>query len=98
MSPPPNVMPEAPSNHNSAHQMFSAPTDPTHPFGKELAQVNEVAEEFGATQTLIDEEEQELLNKGFKKFGVSEYLDEIADLYNGGVFEGNSSPLTRMWF
>jgi len=98
MSPPPNTMPERPSSRSSAHQMFNAPTDPDHPFGKELAQVNEVAEEFGATQTLIDEEEQELLNKGFKKFGVNDYLDEIADLYNGGVFEGNTSPLARLWF
>ena len=78
--------------------MFNGPADPNHPFGKELAQVNEVAEEFGATQMLIDEEEQELLNKGLKKFAVSDYLDEIADLYNGGIFEGNSSPLTRLWF
>jgi hypothetical protein len=98
MSPPPNAMPERPSSRSSAHQMFNGPTDPNHPFGKELAQVNEVAEEFGATQTLLDEEEQELLNKGFKKFGVNDYLDEIADLYNGGVFEGNSSPLARLWF
>ena len=98
MSPPPNSMPERPSSRSSAHQMFTTPADPDHPFGKELAQVNEVAEEFGATQTLIDEEEQELLNKGFKKFGVNDYLDEIADLYNGGIYEGNSSPLARLWF
>lgn len=91
-------MPERPSSRSSAHQMFTGPTDLTHPFGKELAQVNEVAEEFGATQTLIDEEEQELLNKGFRKFGVNDYLDEIADLYNGGIFEGNSGPLARLWF
>jgi len=98
MSPPPNTMPERPSSRSSAHQIFNTPTDPNHPFGKELAQVNEVAEEFGATQALIDDEERELLNKGFKKFGVNDYLDEIADLYNGGVFEGNSSPLARLWF
>lgn len=98
LSPPPNSMPERPSSRSSAHQMFTGPTDLTHPFGKELAQVNEVAEEFGATQTLIDEEEQELLNKGFRKFGVNDYLDEIADLYNGGIFEGNSGPLARLWF
>jgi len=78
--------------------MFTTPAEPNHPFGNELAQVNEVAEEFGATRTLIDEEEQELLSKGYKKFGVSDYLDEIADLYNGGIFEGNSSPLARLWF
>jgi len=78
--------------------MFTGPTDPNHPFGKELAQVNEVAEEFSATQTLLDEEEQELLNKGFKKFGVNDYLDEIADLYNGGIYEGKSTPFARLWF
>lgn len=67
-----------------------------HPFGKELAQVNEVAEEFGATERLLEEEEQEILNKGLHKFGVEDYLDEIAGLY-GGIFDGKLGPLSKPW-
>lgn len=67
-----------------------------HPFGKELAQVNEVAEEFGATARLLDEEEQEILSKGLRKFAVEDYLDEIAGLY-GGIFEGKLGPMSKPW-
>jgi hypothetical protein len=67
-----------------------------HPFGKELAQVNEVAEEFGATARLLDEEEQEILSKGLHKFGVEDYLDEIAGLY-GGIFDDKLGPMSKPW-
>ena len=67
-----------------------------HPFGKELAQVNEVAEEFGATARLLDEEEQEILSKGLYKFTVEEYLDEIVGLY-GGIFDGELGPMSDPW-
>lgn len=79
---------------NSA-DIFNGAADPNHPFGKELAQVNEVAEDFGATSMLLDEEEQELLNQGLCKFGVSDYLDEIAGLY--GVLDDHLGPLSRPW-
>ena len=67
-----------------------------HPFGKELAQVNEVAEEFGATARILDEEEQDLLNKGLHKFRVEDYLDEIAGLY-GGIFDDKLGPIANPW-
>ncbi|KAJ9613006.1 hypothetical protein H2200_002947 [Cladophialophora chaetospira] len=67
-----------------------------HPFGNELAQVNEVAEEFGATERLLDEEEQEILSKGLHKFGVEDYLDEIAGLY-GGIFDDKLGPMSKPW-
>jgi len=76
--------------------MFGAMTDPNHPFGKELAQVNEIAEEFGATSRLLDEEEQEIMSKGLYKFGVEEYLDEIAELY-GGIFEDKLGSIAKPW-
>jgi len=95
MSPPPTELTK-PTNGRDSADIFKGTLDPDHPFGKELAQVNEVAEEFGATSTLLDEEEQELLNKGLKKFDVSDYLDEIAGLY-GGVFEGHLGSLARPW-
>lgn len=79
MSPPPNTIARPPSR--------AAAEGADHPFRKELAQVNEVAEEFGVASSVLDEEEKEMLRKGLRKFCAQDYLDEIADLW-GGVFEG----------
>lgn len=87
MSPPPSTIPEKPRN---SAEFFGAGED-THPFGKELAKVNEVAEEFGAA-SVIDEEEQELLSKGYHKFTVEDYINEIAGLY-GGVLDDKLGPV-----
>jgi len=65
---------------------FTGAVDAVHPFGKELAQVNEVAEEFGAVASVLDEEEELLLSKGLYKFGVDDYINEIQALY-GGIYE-----------
>ncbi|KAL6249410.1 hypothetical protein RBB50_003263 [Rhinocladiella similis] len=94
MSPPPTTL-NKPTTRSSA-DIFSSSADPNHPFGRELAQVNEVAEEFGATARLLEEEEQEMMNKGLRKFGVEEYLDEIAGLY-GGIFEDKLSSIAKPW-
>ncbi|RMZ80249.1 hypothetical protein DV738_g2752, partial [Chaetothyriales sp. CBS 135597] len=69
-------------------EMFG-PTSQDHPFGRELAKVNEVAEDFGAIAAILEEEEQELATKGLYKFSVDDYINEIMDLYHGGVFEDN---------
>jgi hypothetical protein len=95
MSPPPNTITARPVVRSSA-DMFNSNTDFNHPFGNELAQVNEIAEEYGATARSLDEEEQEILSKGFYKFRVEEYLDEIAGLY-GGVFEDQLGSLSKPW-
>ncbi|EHY52764.1 hypothetical protein ABEF92_002570 [Exophiala dermatitidis] len=94
MSPPPSSLTK-PSVRNSV-EIFSSSLDPEHPFGRELAQVNEIAEEFGATARLLDEEEQEIMNKGLCKFNVEDYLDEIAGLY-GGIFEDQLGSLAKPW-
>jgi len=52
-----------------------------HPFGNELAQVSELAEEFAAHMDIIDEEEQEVVSKGLLKFSAQDYMDEIQDLF-----------------
>jgi hypothetical protein len=66
--------------------MFGINADASHPFGKELEQVNEVAEDFGVSDGVLDEEEQLLRRKGLKKFAAGDYMMEIEDLY-GSVFE-----------
>jgi hypothetical protein len=94
MSPPPTAINKTVVRRSA--DIFSSSADPSHPFGRELAQVNEVAEEFGATARLLEEEEQEILSKGFHKFGVEEYLDEIAGLY-GGIFEDQLGSIAKPW-
>jgi len=94
MSPPPTTI-SKPTVRNST-DFFSKTADPNHPFGRELAQVNEIAEEFGATARLLDEEEQDIMSKGLCKFGVEDYLDEIAGLY-GGIFEDQLTSLAKPW-
>ncbi|KIY01315.1 uncharacterized protein Z520_02867 [Fonsecaea multimorphosa CBS 102226] len=89
MSPPPVNITQPRSTADSS-------AETRHPFGRELAQVNEVAEEFGATARLLDEEEQEILGKGLYKFGVEDYLDEIAGLY-GGIFEDKLGSIAKPW-
>lgn len=67
-----------------------------HPFGKELEQVNEVAEGFGSPH-VMDEEEQILHRKGLKKFTVDDYLAEIEELY-GSIFDDKLGPIaTGAW-
>jgi len=96
MSPPPNTLSQTSASRSSAG-IFSAAPSAEHPFQKELAQVNEVAEEFGVASSVLDEEERDMLNKGLKKFGVEDYLDEIAGLY-GGIFEDQLGPMARPWY
>ncbi|PKX89722.1 uncharacterized protein P174DRAFT_378352 [Aspergillus novofumigatus IBT 16806] len=95
LSPPPlNSMRSSPSIRTT--QDFFKPEP--HPFGKELEQVNEVAEEFnsGATRVL-DEEEMILLNKGLRKFTANDYLVEIEELY-GSIFDDHLGPVaTGSW-
>ena len=93
---PPNTI----SNTNTARSsvdMFSNKPDADHPFGAELTKVNELAEEIGARDVMIlDEEEQFLLDRGLCKFGVEDYVDEIQGLF-GGSYNNPFSPFNAVW-
>ena len=66
---------------HSSIEMFSHKPEADHPFGAELTKVNELAEEIGARDVLIlDEEEQYMMSNGFCKFGAEDYLEEIMGL------------------
>lgn len=91
MSPPPSSIPEKPRN---SAEFFG--TAEAHPFGSELSKVNEVAEEFGATTAVMDDEEMEIINKGFHKFTVDDYINELVGLY-GGVFDNRLGPIGNPW-
>lgn len=94
MSPPPTSLAGLTVFRNSA-DIFGA-AEPCHPFGKELAQVNEVAEEFRPVSANLVEEERDLIRRGLRKFAVEDYLDEIQGLY-GGVFEDKLGPMAHPW-
>ena len=75
--------------------MFSSKPEADHPFGAELEQVNELAEEIGA-QDVLDEEERYLANNGFCSYGVQDYLNEIHGLF-GGSFSNPFGPFSPVW-
>ena len=77
--------------------MFAGKAEPGHPFGKELEQVNELAEEFGVGDLVAaDDEEEYLTSNGLIKYGAEEYMREIEGLL-GGVFEDKLLPLGTGW-
>ena len=67
--------------------MFSShPEAGEHPFGNELAQVSELAEEFGSSKEqqkipVLDPEEQELISLGLFKFAADDYMNELQGLF-----------------
>jgi len=66
-----------------------------HPFGNELAQVTELAEEYGiqGEMKVIDEEEQELLSKGLFKFGANDYVNEILGFFEEAFMEDRRAAM-----
>ncbi|KAL8718215.1 MAG: hypothetical protein Q9225_004623 [Loekoesia sp. 1 TL-2023] len=80
----------------SSVDMFSGNPEPDHPFGAELAQVNELAEEISANEaTAMDEEEQYLIDNGLCKFTVDDYLSEIQGYF--GACDSPYSPFNAAW-
>jgi len=69
-----------------------------HPFGSELAQVSELAEQFGISKeklAVVDEEEQELVSRGLFKFCAEDYLSEINGLFQAAF--ADARPAMSMW-
>lgn len=95
--PPTTIHSPSPTTVRTSSDMFSAKVDLSHPFGAELAQVNELTEGFGAREVIImDEEEQYLMEHGLCKFGAEDYIDEVQGLF-GGIHNNPFSPFTSVW-
>jgi len=81
--------------------MFSSNVDSTsgpepHPFGNELAQVTELAEEYGqGNMQIIDEEERELISRGLFKFDAEDYMSEIESYFTAAFCD--PAPMRTMW-
>jgi len=70
-----------------------------HPFGNELAQVSELAEEYAvSTQMLsvVDEEEQELVSRGLFKFRAEDYMSELQSIFIN-AFGDSKPPMPAVW-
>ena len=81
--------------------MFSPhPETVEHPFGNELAQVSELAEEFGSSKEqrlpILDPEEQELISLGLFKFAADDYMNELQGLFVTAFGELPKQP-TTLW-
>ncbi|KAK4457727.1 hypothetical protein QBC42DRAFT_34693 [Cladorrhinum samala] len=65
-----------------------------HPFGHELAQVSEIAEEYGVKEQVIvvDAEEKEMIARGLLKFTASDYLGEVQGLISSFFVEEQLKP------
>lgn len=77
-----------PHPHQLQHQPYQQHrkdfSEAQHPFGPELAQVSEIAEEYGVKEHVaseLDLEEQEMLSRGLLKFSADEYLCEVRGLF-----------------
>lgn len=98
MSPPPiDIVKPTQTNVRDTVDIFSSRVSDSasHPFTRELAKVDEVAERFGVSNLVLDEEENEMMAKGLQKFTVDDYLAEITGL-TGGVYDDklNLNPWT----
>lgn len=83
-------------------KMFSANVESTsgpepHPFGNELAQVTELAEEYGVQDNMqiVDEEERELVSRGLFKFDAEDYMSEIESYFTAAFCD--PAPMRTMW-
>jgi hypothetical protein len=71
----------------------------THPFGQELAQVTEIAEEYGVKDRLnvLAAEERELAARGLHKFTAEDYLCEIQALFSTIFNNEVNAPSAALW-
>lgn len=93
MSPPPVPLALANSAAVPHHKEPAA----ANPFGHELAQVTELAEEFAATAALkshviATEEEKEFAARGLHKFSPDEYVSEVQSLFTTFFGESRHFP------
>jgi len=101
MSPPsltPKDAARASREHRASLDMFSPRTNNDHPFGNELEQLNEVAEEFGGVvrDAEWDDDMAAMAKLGLGRFGVSDYLSEIQPLFSS-LLDTRRSTAPSAW-
>ncbi|KAK3330343.1 hypothetical protein B0H66DRAFT_527699 [Apodospora peruviana] len=96
-SPPPSAaLPAPPVSQSNQHRKEFSQSQ--HPFGPELAQVTEIAEEYGVKEQLneVDAEQQEMFARGLLSFTAVDYLAEIQGLY-ASPFTTIKPTATAVW-
>ncbi|KAI0974487.1 hypothetical protein F4678DRAFT_458449 [Xylaria arbuscula] len=96
------VLSPTPTVPSSPTPRFRRPNDVAesqHPFGQELAKVSELAEELGVKDKLqgIDDEEEQLIAKGLRKFNAEDYLAEIHELLSTFIISEPASSQQPVW-
>jgi len=96
-----------PSPRSPRKDTFSAPTETaqapsapsSHPFGKELEQLNEAAEEFGfAVRDAEANADMQIMNaKGLIRFCAAEYMQELSGLYTTAFSEDHAAYKPVAW-
>lgn len=95
MAPPTKDPARLSREHRSSADMFSAhaasATPEAHPFGAELEQLNEVAEEFTSVtrDAEADEDRAVMQRLALGRFRATDYLSEIQPLF-AGLWESRS--------
>lgn len=69
----------------------------SHPFGAELAQVTELAEEYSMRNTphVLDEDEQYLQSNGLVKLSVDDYMNDVQELFSNFFQQAPKRAPTR---
>ncbi|KAI1083085.1 hypothetical protein F5B20DRAFT_445411 [Whalleya microplaca] len=95
---PPVPQVTSPPSTRASFRRTNEQIDAQHPFGNELAQVSELAEELGVKEDLqiIDEEEQQLISKGLCQFRPEDYLAEVQGLFST-FFKQEPGELQAVW-
>ncbi|KAF5012954.1 hypothetical protein FDECE_1001 [Fusarium decemcellulare] len=98
-APPPVPVPVVPSAIPASLQQRTRKD--SHPFGQELAQVTELAEEYGAAKSNSKDEEEDLQylkSKGLKRFGADDYLSDVQSLLSSFFPDvSHAKPSTPLW-
>ncbi|KAK3903461.1 hypothetical protein C8A05DRAFT_14568 [Staphylotrichum tortipilum] len=90
--------PPPPSPIQQQQQHRKDYSDSKHPFGPELAQVSEIAEEYGVREHLasaLEFEEREMKARGLRKFSADDYLSEVRGLF--ASFMAPPRPVAAAW-
>jgi len=79
--------------------MFSVPESVSHPFGKELEQLNEVAEEFGSAVRDVEAEEDfaAIQSRNLGQFCAMDYMNEISTFYATAFEEDTAKYQPMCW-
>ncbi|KAI1312326.1 hypothetical protein F5Y03DRAFT_390676 [Xylaria venustula] len=96
------ILSPTPTVPSSPTPRFRRPNDVAesqHPFGQELAKVSELAEELGVKDKLqgIDDEEEQLIAKGLRKFNAEDYLAEIHELLSTFIISEPAPSQQPVW-